>query len=72
MYEQVRLEDMKEGDIVAFKRNGESGHVGIVSQGGKFISAGSEKVFEMSVGDFHNNPKNKIEGTVVWRIKKKP
>lgn len=72
MYEQVPLKDMKEGDIVAFKRNGKSGHVGIVSKGGKFISAGSKKVFETSVDGFRNNPKDTIANTVVWRIKKKP
>lgn len=72
MYERVPLKDMKEGDIVAFKRNGESGHVGIVSKGGKFISAGSKEVFETSVDGFRNNPKDKIVDTVVWRIKKKP
>lgn len=72
MYERVPLKNMKEGDIVAFKRNGKSGHVGIVSKGGKFISAGRKEVFETSVDDFRTKPKNKIVDTVVWRIKKKP
>lgn len=71
MYEQVPLKDMKEGDIVAFKRNGESGHVGIVSKNKKFISAGSKVIFETSVDGFRNNPNDTIVDTVVWRIKKK-
>lgn len=70
MYEQVDLKNMKEGDIVAFKRNGESGHVGIVSKNGKFISAGPEKIVEMSVANFLQND-NSINTTVVWRIKQK-
>lgn len=72
MYERVPLEDMKEGDIVAFKRNDESGHVGIVSKDGKFISAGPEQIFETSVDGFRKNRNNTIAETVVWRIKKKP
>lgn len=71
MYEQVPLKDMKEGDIVAFKRNGKSGHVGIVSKNKKFISAGSKEIFETSVDGFRNNPNDTIVDTVVWRIKKK-
>lgn len=63
---------MMEGDIVAFERTGQSGHVGIVSKNGKFINAGSEIVKETDIDEFRKNPINKIVGTVVWRIIKKP
>lgn len=62
---------MKEGDIVVFKRNGKSGYVGIVFKGGKFISVGFKKVFEMFVDDFCKNLEDIIVNIVVWRIKKK-
>lgn len=69
MYEQVKPGNMKEGDIVAFKRNGESGHVGIVSKNGKFINAGTKQIVETSVANLSND--DTIKATVVWRIKKK-
>lgn len=69
MYEQVDFINMKEGDIVAFKRNGESGHVGIVSKNGKYISAGPKQIVETSVANLSND--DTIKATVVWRIKKK-
>ena len=58
----------KVGDIIAFKRKGTSGHVGIVSNGKKYISAGSKKINRKNV------PTKKQMGpkfvrAYVWRYK---
>lgn len=54
----------RRGDIIAFgRRKGTSGHVGIVSNGGDYISAGYNRVVEKPI------PKNdpSIVRTTVWR-----
>lgn len=53
----------RRGDIIAFGRNGTSGHVGIVSVGGKYVSAGNDRIVEKSIPK--NNPS--IVRTTVWR-----
>lgn len=73
MYKTVPFEKRKPGDIIAFRREGESGHMGIVSSKDNFISAGKSNVYETSVDGFRNDPSQNIKGKpTVWRIKDKP
>nr|XP_034306653.1 uncharacterized protein LOC117682674 [Crassostrea gigas] len=62
-YRVVSFRQKRGGDIIAFGRYKTSGHVGIVSIGGEYISAGDYRVVEKSI------PRNSssIFRTTVWR-----
>lgn len=53
------LSDKEGGDIIAFPSSSGSGHVGIVSSGGKYISAQSDEIEEKDI------PSGRT--TVLWR-----
>lgn len=62
-YSVVSFRQKRGGDIIAFGRYKTSGHVGIVSIGGEYISAGDYRVVEKSIP--RNSPS--IVRTTVWR-----
>nr|XP_022296610.1 uncharacterized protein LOC111106289 [Crassostrea virginica] len=65
-YKTVSYSSKQKGDIVAFKRNGSSGHVGIMSTNGNFISALRYKVDSLDVDGFRSGD-SFIVSTTVWR-----
>ena len=66
-YALIPYDKRQKGDIIAFKRDKGSGHVGIVSSKKKFISALRNNVGELDIEKFRDNPRDKITGTTVWR-----
>lgn len=62
-YSVVSYGQRRRGDIIAFGRNETSGHVGIVSTGGDYISAGNNLIVEKPIPQ--NDPS--IVRTTVWR-----
>ena len=65
-YKTVSYSSKQKGDIVAFKRNGSSGHVGIMSTNGNFISSLEYKVKSLDVDGFWSGDSS-IVSTTVWR-----
>nr|XP_022296609.1 uncharacterized protein LOC111106288 [Crassostrea virginica] len=65
-YETVSYSSRQKGDVIAFKRNKGSGHMGIVSTNGDYISALREKVQEDNVDSFVKSDPS-IANTTVWR-----
>lgn len=65
-YKTVSYSSKQKGDIVAFKRDGSSGHVGIMSTNGNFISALRYKVDSLDVDGFRSGD-SFIVSTTVWR-----
>ena len=65
-YKTISYASKQKGDIIAFKRNGTSGHVGIVSPNGKFISALRYKVENLDVAEFRSGDSS-IVSTTAWR-----
>ncbi|XP_055998997.1 uncharacterized protein LOC130047642 [Ostrea edulis] len=65
-YETVSDAYKQKGDVIAFgRRSGTSGHMGIVSINGSYISAGEHKVTETSINGFLQ--RNTIVRTAIWR-----
>nr|XP_022295738.1 uncharacterized protein LOC111105680 [Crassostrea virginica] len=65
-YHTVKYSDRRIGDIIAFKRNRNSGHMGIVSTSGNYISAQRNQVKEDNVDSFLRRDAS-IVRTTVWR-----
>ncbi|XP_055999018.1 uncharacterized protein LOC130047665 [Ostrea edulis] len=64
-YKTVSDKDKQRGDVIAFERRGTSGHMGIVSTIGFYVSAGKHKVTETSIKGFLRE--NTIARTTIWR-----
>ncbi|XP_055999017.1 uncharacterized protein LOC130046613 [Ostrea edulis] len=64
-YRRVSDNRKRKGDVIAFQRRGASGHMGIVSTYGFYISAGKHTVTETSIKGFLRG--NKIVQTTIWR-----
>uniref|UniRef100_K1QKU9 Peptidase C51 domain-containing protein n=1 Tax=Magallana gigas TaxID=29159 RepID=K1QKU9_MAGGI len=65
-YRNVPFENRIKGDIIAFRSNYGSGHMGIVSTNGTYISALRQMIEENSVQDFLET-QSTIDRTTVWR-----
>lgn len=65
-YRNVPFENRIKGDIIAFRSNFGSGHMGIVSTNGTYISALRQMIEENSVQDFLET-QSTIDRTTVWR-----
>lgn len=65
-YRNVPFENRIKGDIIAFRSNYGSGHMGIVSTNGNYISALRQMIEENSVQDFLET-QSTIDRTTVWR-----
>ena len=65
-YQIVDISTKQKGDIIAFQRTGNSGHMGIVSTGGDYISAQELEVKEDEVNSFLRSDAS-IVSTTVWR-----
>nr|XP_022301601.1 uncharacterized protein LOC111109676 [Crassostrea virginica] len=67
-YKTVSFSSKQKGDIIAFKRKRKSGHVGIVSTNGFYISALKRKVEEDNIEAFRRRHASIVK-TIVWRYK---
>lgn len=65
-YRNVPFENRIKGDIIAFRSNYGSGHMGIVSTNGTYISALRQMIEENSVQYFLET-RSTIDRTTVWR-----
>ena len=67
-YKTVSFSSKQKGDIIAFKTKRKSGHVGIVSTNGFYISALKRKVEEDNIEAFRRRHASIVK-TIVWRYK---
>ena len=65
-YQTVNFSNKQKGDVIAFQRNGNSGHMGIVSRDGDYISAQRSEVKEDDVNSFMRGDAS-IVRTTIWR-----